>query len=218
MPPSSSPRRTLHLETTAYCGCGRCCDWTWGLSVGPGVPFLRGWFLPLGRRRSVVGAPRRARPCAARPGRAHRVLDRYWTATSLVGEPYLGLTSQETTPRQARRGPLHPSVWRDGGARGLLGLAARLVLPWTLPGRAGSAAADPLHLPPGTRLRVPGHGSVVIDDRGGDVRGPARVDLFYRSHRDALRWGRRGVECDVALPGERGAGRRAWDRLVDALW
>ena len=37
----------------------------------------------------------------------------------------------------------------------------------------------------------------VVEDRGGGVRGPHRIDLYYRRRTKALRFGRRTVECEV---------------------
>lgn len=55
----------------------------------------------------------------------------------------------------------------------------------------GTIAADTQYYPFGTRLYVPGYGYGVVHDRGGDILGPARIDVFYKRHRQALRWGRR---------------------------
>jgi len=65
----------------------------------------------------------------------------------------------------------------------------------------GTLAADTRHYPMGTVIYVPGYGYGVVEDRGGDIRGKRRLDLFYNTHREAQRWGRRKVEAVVFPPG-----------------
>jgi len=198
------------MECTAYCSCGYCCNWEWGLNVFPGRYLA---LLP----RAPLLALRRARPSGHAPGRKWQLLDKYWTATPLRGEPYLGLTATETEPTQARRGLLHPTTWADPKR-----LLWRAVLPWRLLGRVGTVAADPEHLAFGTQLHVPGHGWCRVEDTGGDILGPTRLDLFYHSHADALRWGRRTPEVLVVPPGASRVDRlpgpvRGVARVADAV-
>ena len=61
----------------------------------------------------------------------------------------------------------------------------------------GTIAADTRYYPFGTRIYVPGYGQGVVHDRGGAITGPARLDLFYSSHRQANRWGRQTVTVYV---------------------
>lgn len=68
--------------------------------------------------------------------------------------------------------------------------------------RPGTIAADTRVLPFGTILYVPGYGYGRVEDTGGDIKGN-RIDLFYRSHDDALDWGRRKVRCKVWKPARR---------------
>lgn len=35
---------------------------------------------------------------------------------------------------------------------------------------------------------------VQVEDRGGAIKGEHRIDLYHRSHRNALQWGRRKVQ------------------------
>ncbi len=61
------------------------------------------------------------------------------------------------------------------------------------------AAADTLLLPFGTRVAIPGYngGSAVpVLDRGGRIKGN-RLDVFFRSHRQAKRWGTRRLTVTV---------------------
>ena len=60
-------------------------------------------------------------------------------------------------------------------------------------------AADVAVFPFGTRLKVPGYGTGVVEDRGGAIQGN-RIDLFFRTHQQALDWGRRRVQVEVIRP------------------
>ena len=55
----------------------------------------------------------------------------------------------------------------------------------------GTAAADTDYYPFGTVLHVPGYGYATVEDRGGDIKGPHRLDLWFPSEREARKWGRR---------------------------
>ncbi len=56
--------------------------------------------------------------------------------------------------------------------------------------RFGVAAVDPSVIPLGTRLYVDGYGYATAEDIGSAIRGN-RIDLFFESVRDCVRWGRR---------------------------
>lgn len=56
--------------------------------------------------------------------------------------------------------------------------------------RHGTAAADRDYYPFGTVLYVPGYGYARVEDTGGDIKGPHRIDLWFPSEREAFRWGR----------------------------
>ena len=55
----------------------------------------------------------------------------------------------------------------------------------------GTAAADTSYYPFGTVLHVPGYGYATVEDRGGDIKGPHRLDLWFPSEREARAWGRK---------------------------
>ncbi len=65
----------------------------------------------------------------------------------------------------------------------------------------GTLAADTRHYPLGTVIYVPGYGYGVVEDRGGDIRGKKRLDLFFNTHREARNWGRKKIEAVVFPPG-----------------
>jgi len=65
--------------------------------------------------------------------------------------------------------------------------------------KPGTVAADTSVFPFGTRMRIPGYGNGIVEDRGGAIQG-GRIDLFFKSHREALEWGRRMVTVEVRYP------------------
>ena len=72
------------------------------------------------------------------------------------------------------------------------------------------AASDPLALPYGTEVDVPGYGTTVIDDTGIAMRrswrgsGTVHIDVRFQYHWQARRWGTRLLRVKVRdpLPGE----------------
>ena len=57
----------------------------------------------------------------------------------------------------------------------------------------GRFVAAPPEIPFGTMLRIPGYGTVPVLDQGGAIKG-ARLDVFFPTHQEALRWGRQRLE------------------------
>ena len=60
-------------------------------------------------------------------------------------------------------------------------------------------AADTRLLPFGTRLQIPGYAEsqpVEVIDRGGAIKGH-RLDVYFHSHQEARKWGRRWIVVDV---------------------
>ena len=55
----------------------------------------------------------------------------------------------------------------------------------------GTIAADTDYYPFGTVMYVPGYGYGTVEDRGGDITGPHRIDLWFATEREALQWGRK---------------------------
>ena len=60
----------------------------------------------------------------------------------------------------------------------------------------GTIAADTSRYPFGTIMYVPGYGYGRVEDRGGAIQGD-HIDLFFRTHREALRWGRQHRKVTV---------------------
>jgi 3D (Asp-Asp-Asp) domain-containing protein len=67
------------------------------------------------------------------------------------------------------------------------------------PVRPGTIAADTRLFPFGTIMYVPGYGYGMVEDRGGAIRGQ-KLDLYFRTHRQAREWGRQHVQVKVWLP------------------
>lgn len=55
--------------------------------------------------------------------------------------------------------------------------------------KSGTIAADTSIFPFGTVIYVPGYGYGCVEDRGSGIKG-YRIDLYFHSHSDALKWGR----------------------------
>ncbi len=96
--------------------------------------------------------------------------NRYISKGNQAGQEYTGQTASGTYPREAGR--------------------------FTY----GTIAADTRYYPFGTKMYVPGYGWGIVEDRGGAIKGPKRIDLFYDSHEDALKWGRKTLKVRVIKP------------------
>ena len=59
------------------------------------------------------------------------------------------------------------------------------------------AAADTGFFPFGTVIDVPGYGRATVRDRGGSIKGPRRLDVFFPTESAAVQWGRRTLRCTV---------------------
>ena len=46
-------------------------------------------------------------------------------------------------------------------------------------------------------MYIPGYGWGTVSDRGGAIKGPDRLDLYFGTHNDALDWGRRKVKVKI---------------------
>jgi len=118
--------------------------------------------------------------------------NRHFVAGPNKGDVYTGKTALGTKPREPYAGLLsvdtvtHP--WT---------LPHRLVLPWMWFGHDGTIAADWAHIPPRTRIYIPGYGWGRVEDKGSAIKGPQRLDLFFNSHKEALQWGRKTVRGKV---------------------
>lgn len=60
----------------------------------------------------------------------------------------------------------------------------------------GTIAADTRYYPFGTIMFIPDYGWGRVEDIGGDIKG-MHIDLFFPSHRQALKWGREWKQVKV---------------------
>lgn len=96
-----------------------------------------------------------------------------------------------------RRNWLGRPVYASGplkGRRKAVGVTANGVK-----ARHGTIAADTSRYPFGTVMYIDGYGYGKVQDRGGDIVGD-HIDLFFRSHGDALDWGRRTKRVRIWFP------------------
>jgi hypothetical protein len=119
--------------------------------------------------------------------------NRYVKAGPNRGRKYSGRTASGTKPHEPRPGLIsldslvHP--WM---------IPIRVVFfPWLLLPQDGTLAADTGYYPFGTRMRVPGYGWGVVEDRGSAITGPERLDVYRDSHTRALKWGRRSLKVRI---------------------
>ena len=61
----------------------------------------------------------------------------------------------------------------------------------------GTIAADLAVYPLGTRIRVPGYGTGIVQDVGGSIKD-SHIDIWFPSHKEALAWGSRKLKVKVA--------------------
>ena len=93
-----------------------------------------------------------------------------------------------------RRNILGQTIYKSGSSRG-----QRKQVGITSSGakaHLGTIAADTSIYPYGTVIYVPGYGYGRVEDTGGAIKGE-HIDLFFRSHEDALIWGRRMKDVKV---------------------
>ncbi len=122
--------------------------------------------------------------------------NKYVSKGRAKNRPYSGLTASGKKPREPQEGLFstdsfyHP--WKIPGRL--------LLFPWYFMPKDGSIAADTQYYPFGTRMYIPGYGWGEVVDRGGAIKGPDRIDLYFSSHQGALRWGRKKVWVSIIPP------------------
>ena len=121
--------------------------------------------------------------------------NRYVTKGSRRGQTYTGRTADGSWPKE----PI-PGLFSQDSLDNPWMIPFRTVFPWLWIHRDGTIAADTDFYPFGTRMMIPGYGWGVVADRGSAIKGPARLDLYFDSHQEALNWGRRKVAVEVELP------------------
>lgn len=70
--------------------------------------------------------------------------------------------------------------------------------------KRGTIAADTRYYPFGTKMYIPGYGYGVVEDRGGAIKGRNRIDLWFPTEAEAIKWGRKkNVRVNVKLPDQK---------------
>ncbi|MBU7007754.1 3D domain-containing protein [Phosphitispora fastidiosa] len=62
--------------------------------------------------------------------------------------------------------------------------------------RRGVVAVDPRVIPMGTKLYIEGYGYGIASDTGGAIKG-RKIDVFFETRAEALKWGRRTVAVQI---------------------
>ena len=152
-----------------------------------------------------------------------------FTATTLSAETHSSQSQQQSTkPTQtigetAAPAPVNPEVPAKGSIGEKIAVQEAYVVPptnyvataYSLRGRTASGryvakgliAADPRHLPLGSRVRLDAgaySGEYLVADTGSLVRG-RRIDIWTPSTREAMRFGRRTVKLTVLSYGRKRA-------------
>ncbi len=147
------------IETTAYCGCGKCCEWERGSRKYLKLDF---W-------------------------------NRYLTSGKRKGDIYTGKTANGSKPKEPQ-----PGLFSIDSIKHPWMIPVRMVFfPWLLISRDGTLAADTKYYRFGTRMYIPEYGWGVVEDRGGAIKGPNRLDLYFKSHKKALKWGRKTIPVQI---------------------
>ena len=122
-PLDGAESRYVMIETTAYCPCGKCCEWK------------RSWKPPF--KPVFATGPNKGKP------------------------KIVGMTASGSMAKK------------------------------------GTVAADTRFYPFGTVMEIPGYGMGRVEDTGSAIKGQLRIDLFFKSHNDALEWGRKRLSVQV---------------------
>lgn len=118
--------------------------------------------------------------------------NRYVSQGPARGRTYTGLTASGTEPTE----PV-PGLFSFDSLHQPWLIPVRAIFPWLWLQQDGTIAADTAHYPFGTRMYVPGWGWGMVLDRGGAIKGPDRIDLYFDSHQDAQFWGRRRLRVEI---------------------
>lgn len=118
--------------------------------------------------------------------------NRYVNAGSGAGRSYTGKTASGSEPIE----PV-PGLFSADSLTNPLMIPVKVVFPWLWFQKDGTIAADARYYPFGTRMYVPGYGWGMVLDRGGAIKGRDRIDLYFESHEDALKWGRRRLQVKI---------------------
>lgn len=122
------------------------------------------------------------------------VWNKYVSDGNQAGQRYSGRTASGTKPREPQ-----PGLFSMDSAQKPWTIPYRL-MPWAMLPNEGTIAADTRYYPFGTRMYVPGYGWGRVEDRGGAIKGRDRIDLYFKSHQEALEWGRKRLRVEIYYP------------------
>ena len=122
--------------------------------------------------------------------------NRYVSTGEDAGIIYTGHTASGTEPKEPQEGLFS----LDSIKRPWMIPVRTILFPWYFLPEKGTIAADTKYYPFGTEMYVPGYGWGVVEDRGGAIKGPDRIDLYFDSHNEALQWGRRKLPVRIYMP------------------
>lgn len=121
--------------------------------------------------------------------------NRYISEGKHKGEKYTGKTARGTKLKEydvgffSFRNVVRP--WM---------IPVRIVLfPWMFMPQKGTIAADTKYYPFGTEMYIPGYGWGVVEDRGGAIKGPNRIDIYFSSHGETEEWGKQTLDVDIYI-------------------
>lgn len=123
------------------------------------------------------------------------VWNRYVNYGPRKGALYTGRTASGTKPH-----PPNPGLISIDSLKHPWMIPVRVGLPWLILPRKGTIAADTRYYPFGTVMYVPGWGWGIVEDVGGAIKGPKRIDLFFRFHFQTEQWGRQQVKVEIYRP------------------
>lgn len=118
--------------------------------------------------------------------------NRYVSEGPGKGRTYTGHTASGKEPVEAQ-----PGLFSIDSLQNPWMIPVRTIFPWLWLHRDGTIAADTAYYAFGTRMYVPGYGWGIVSDRGGAIKGPNRIDLYFGSHDEALHWGRRTLDVEI---------------------
>ena len=119
--------------------------------------------------------------------------NRYINAGPRKGKKYTGKTAAGAELKQ-----YDPGLFSFHGLTHPWMIPVRILLfPWMVLSQKGTIAADTDYYPFGTEMYVPGYGWGVVEDRGGAIKGPEHIDVFFRRHSRTEEWGRKHVVVEI---------------------
>lgn len=119
--------------------------------------------------------------------------NRYVNAGSDKGRKYTGKTASGDKLKKPRAGIISKETVTKPQT-----IPGKVLMPWNMKSQLGTIAADTSYYPFGTKMYIPGWGWGVVTDRGGDIKGPDRLDIFFSNHSKTQAWGRQKLAVTIA--------------------